>query len=34
VVAALAADEQVMTLTGQVLLVADLAQKYGINPAN
>jgi dehydrogenase/reductase SDR family member 1 len=34
VVAALAADEQVMTLTGRVLLVADLAQKYGVNPAN
>ena len=34
VVAALAADEQVMSLTGQVLPVADLAQRYGVDPAN
>ena len=31
VVAALAADEQVMSLTGQALLVADLAQRYEVD---
>ncbi|HEX7993698.1 MAG TPA: hypothetical protein VF506_07225, partial [Streptosporangiaceae bacterium] len=34
VVAALAADDQVMSLTGQLLPVADLAQRYGIDPAS
>jgi dehydrogenase/reductase SDR family protein 1 len=31
---ALAADEQVTSLTGQVLPVADLAQRYGVDLAN
>jgi hypothetical protein len=32
VVAALAADDKVMPLTGQALTVTDLARRYGIDP--
>ncbi len=32
VVAALAADATVMSLTGRVLTVTDLAQRYGVDP--
>jgi dehydrogenase/reductase SDR family member 1 len=34
VVAALAADDEVMSLTGQALTVTDLARRYGIDPGS